>query len=189
MRRLRDAILGIFRDLLPRDEDSCRLVCANQARHRGLPLPAGLIHPVAGLFIPAGDHVIMVAVDRSGGISHLVRCWHFLEQTGEGWDLRISLFYVFLSPTRHANETQRALWDFLEKKASSDLGGLLQVHFITCERPRDLDCHAEILPSIVQHCREQLEEQGILGVFRALLATDLAKPRNLVPSPKNIASP
>ncbi len=181
MIRLRNAIFGIFAEILSRNIFSSDKVITRRTRDHGAPCSTDAIPPTGGLRIYATGDLILVDADRSGGIVRLVHCWQFLARNrGEGTP-HISLFYVFLSPSPRARETYRVLWDFMRVKVQEDLGDRLQAHFAVIERLLPLDLRGGIPGTIIEDCRAQLQDQCILGIFAQLLSGKPG-PRNGPPS-------
>ncbi len=181
MKRLRVAILGIFEEILTRKNISRGTGFTRHTKGIFPQFQSNLIPSTGGLRVQASNQYILVDVDRSGGIVHLMQCWKFLGRNRVEGTPHISLFYVFLSQSNRARENYLALWDFMWVKVHNDLGDCLQAHFATIERPLPLDLHVGIPDTIIEHCKAQLQEQCILGIFEQLLSGKPG-PRNRPPS-------
>jgi len=178
MKRLRNVILGIFEEIMLRNNYSDVQSSTNRTRVRVPNFKADSIPSTGGLHVHVGHQMILVNADRSGGIVHIVNCWHFLARNCEDRDLRISLFYVFLTASHRASEMQRTLWNYVGTKIRDELGNRLQIYFAECERPPAINPHDEIPTAVIEQCKAQLTGQGILEIFQRHLV-ELAKSRDI----------
>ncbi len=113
---------------------------------------------------------IVVKVDRSGGITHLVSWWQHVIQHYTKTQGIIEFFYIFLTTSDNAIARVRQLWDFLWDKMSRATSDRLKVNFAACVRPPDLDCHADVPAAVISKCQAQLEAQGVFVRIKQLLA-------------------
>ncbi len=185
MRRLRDAILGIFGEILSGNSFANAMKYTRQTRVCNPHLPMDSIPSTGGIRIDTARQLILVDADKSGGIAHLFNCWQYLEQI---WDLltqTVSLFYIFLAPSRGVINTRRTFWNFTIGKAKPALGNRFEAFFAACVRPPNLDCHADVPDPVIAQYQAQLEEQGILVQFRRLLEGNTPRQTAVINSPKD----
>ncbi len=117
--------------------------------------------------------MVMVKIDSSGGITHLLNCWRRLEQNWANKDYAFLLIYVFIVPPHSDLLGQQEFWKFCVQKVKQALGHRFDALFATCVRPLNLNCHEDIPVAIIEQCRAQLEEQGVIRLFQMHLAEDI----------------
>ncbi len=164
---------GIFREL----------ALSRRTRAHGTRGLVDAIPSTGGLRVITAGQVILVDVDRTGGIARLAQCWEFVSRHREEGSPRLSLFYVFLSRRGCAGDACQASWDFLLAKARDDCGERLNAHFATCGRPAPFDFRGGNPALVFKNCKAQLEGQSILGEFARALAGDQEREHLGVPLP------
>ncbi len=185
MRRLRDAILGIFGEILSGNSFANAMKYTRQTRVCNPHLSMDSIPSTGGIRIDTARKVILVDADKSGGIAHLVDCWQYMEQN---WDLiteTVVLFYIFLAPSRGVIKVQQALLNFTLGKVKQALGNRFEAFFGTCERSPNLDCHLDVPDEVIAQYQAQLEEQGILVHFKRLLKGNTPSQATAIDSPQD----
>ncbi len=185
MRRLRNAILGIFREIFSRTGEYPERVITRSTRANDFHHIFEVIPSTGGLRIHAAGQNILVDADRSGGIAHLAKYWQYFEQN---WNLiteTVVLFYIFLAPSRGVINARQALWNFTLEKVKHALGNRFEAFFGTCERPPNIDCHADVPDEVIARYQAQLEEQGILVHFKRLLEGNTPSQATAIDSPQD----
>ncbi len=180
MRRFRDAILGIFEEIISRRDLVDRRVITRRTRAHGSN-STDLIPFTGGLRILAAGQVVLVDADRSGGITRLLHCWEFLARNDGIGQVHMSLYYVLLLPSNGARDYYRSTWEFVRGKAQVECGTRLRAFFASCERPRLFEPRAGMSPSIIEHAKAELRGQGMLTSFEAVLAGNAGRNRVTTP--------
>ncbi len=115
-------------------------------------------------------NIIIVDADRSGGIAYLLDCWQFMAHNRDKNIPCVSLFYIFLTPPGRNSSIYHELWDFLYTKTEIEVGPRLQAHFGVIQRDFTIDSHADFPSTVIEYCRAQFKEQGILDSFERCTA-------------------
>ncbi len=138
-------------------------------------LPSGEIPFKGELRLIGPTHWILVDIGGGGGINHLMHCWKCLVENRGKVFPKISLFYVFLAPSKGIGERYRALWDFVKGKADAECGMRLQAIFVSIERPRLFKQPLETMQSRIKRVREEMRARGIFASFDAILSDGLGQ--------------
>jgi len=169
VKRFRNAVLGVFKvaaiqcGVLP----SNTLGRHNEAKNTKH-FTSSWVHSM-GIEITLPRRTIVVHADSRGGSAFLVRYWFYLERNSIVNYPGITLFYIYLSPSRGKSQIWQEHWEFIRERAKYAVGDRFEAFFAMCEPLPHLDCHADIPASATEQCRAQLEAQGILDKFRHLL--------------------
>ncbi len=186
VKRLRNAVLQIFRASWKNHERADTAAI----KGRNINPQKDLLHLQKGLRGDICLHLpkvkIFVSADRSGGITHLANYWHYLEQKMDLITETVVLFYILLAPSRGVIKVRQALWNFTLRKVKHALGNRFEAFWAVCERPPNIDCHADVPDEIVAHYQAQLEEQGILVQFRKFFERNPPNQVMVINSPEEV---